>query len=147
MSAVFLRFSKSLFLFALISHCLVFQGVASAEDQPERKSVEAVLGADGIQRATILLDSYSYTPSHIVVQSGKPVEFKLISNTLLTPHNFVLKDAGLGVDIDETVWGGGTEVVRFTPSQPGRYTFYCDKKLPFFPSHREEGMEGTLEVK
>lgn len=147
MAPILLYFGEVLFLFALTCQCFVFPGVASAEEVPEKKSVEAVLGADGVQRATILLDSYSYTPSHIIVQSGKPVEFTLNSNTLLTPHNFVLKDAGLGVDIDETVWGGGTEVVRFTPSKPGLYTFYCDKKLPFFPSHREEGMEGMLEVK
>ncbi len=36
--------------------------------------------------------------------------------------------------------------VRFTPREPGAYPFYCDKKLLFFPSHRERGMEGVIEV-
>ena len=142
-----LLFSKALFVFALCCDCIFSPDLANAEDQPSTPSTEAVLGPDGIQRVTILLDSYSYAPGHIVVQSGKPVELTLNSLTFLTPHNFVLKDPTLGVDIDETVWGGGTEVVRFTPSKPGLYTFYCDKKLPFFPSHRDQGMEGTLEVK
>jgi plastocyanin len=142
-----LLFSNALFVLALCCDCIFLPDLANAQGQPSMQSIEAVLGPDGIQRATILLDSYSYAPGHIVVQSGNPVELTLHSLTFLTPHNFVLKDPTLGVDIDETVWGGGTEVVRFTPSKPGLYTFYCDKKLPFFPSHRDEGMEGTLEVK
>jgi hypothetical protein len=28
----------------------------------------------------------------------------------------------------------------------GEYPFYCSKKLLFFKSHREKGMEGMLEV-
>ena len=147
MPHVVLLVSNVLLVFALCCDCTFLLGVANAGDQSSRQSTEAVLDSDGIQRATILLDSYSYAPGHIVVESGKPVELTLKSLTFLTPHNFVLKDPTLGVDIDETVWGGGSEVVRFTPSKPGLYTFYCDKKLPFFPSHRDQGMEGTLEVK
>ena len=37
--------------------------------------------------------------------------------------------------------------VRFTPVRPGRLTFFCDKKLLFFKSHREKGMTGTIEVR
>ena len=142
-----LLFSNALFVFALCCDCIFLPGVANAEERSSTPSTEAALGPDGVQRVTILLDSYSYAPSHVVVQSGKPLELTLNSLTFLTPHNFVLKNQDLGVDIDETVWGGGTEVVRFTPSKPGLYPFYCDKKLPFFPSHRDQGMEGTLDVK
>jgi plastocyanin len=140
-------FINALFMAALSLDSLFIPAAARAQDQGAQESVEAVLGVDGVQRATILLDSYSYAPSHIIVQSGKPLELTLTSLTLLTPHNFVLKDPGVDVDIDQTVWGGKTEVVRLTPAKPGLYTFYCDKKLPFFPSHRDKGMEGKLEVK
>lgn len=102
---------------------------------------------DGIQRATVILDSYSYTPNHLIVQSGKTVEFLLTSITTLTPHNFVLKNEAAGVSIERDVGAGRTVTVQFTPTKPGIYTFYCDKKLLFLPSHREKGMEGTLEVR
>jgi plastocyanin len=102
---------------------------------------------DGVQRATLILDSYSYAPSHLVVQAGHPVELTLTSVTTLTPHNFVLKEPGAGLQIEQEVGAGKTAVVRFTPSQPGLFTFYCDKKLLFFASHREKGMEGRLEVR
>lgn len=120
---------------------------SAAEETAVRQPVEVPLGSDGVQRATIRMDSYSYDPQHLIVQAGKPIELTLTSVTLLTPHNFVLKVPELGLDIDETVWGGKTAVVRFAVPQPGTYPFYCDKKLLFFPSHREEGMEGTLEVR
>ena len=43
------------------------------------------LGSDGVQRATITLDSYSYTPNHVIVEAGKPVELTLTSVTTITP--------------------------------------------------------------
>lgn len=123
--------------------------LATAADQapqvpPLRVPVDQL---DGIQRATVILDSYSYTPNHLIVQSGKTVELLLTSITTLTPHNFVLKNEAAGVSIERDVGAGRTVTVQFTPTKPGTYTFYCDKKLLFLPSHREKGMEGTLEVR
>ena len=104
-------------------------------------------GQDGVQRATLILDSYSYAPKHLVVHAGKPVELTLKSVTTITPHNFVIKEPKSGLEIDKEVDHGDSAVVRFTPTQAGTYTFYCDKKLLFFASHREKGMEGRLEVR
>lgn len=103
--------------------------------------------ADGIQRVTVILDSYSYTPNHLIVQAGKPVELLLTSITTITPHNFVLQHEAAGLSIERDVGSGRTVTVQFTPTKPGMYAFYCDKKLLFFPSHQEKGMEGTLEVR
>lgn len=103
--------------------------------------------ADGLQRATVVLDSYSYTPHHLIVRAGKPVELLLTSITSITPHNFVLKDEAAGLSIERDVRAGKTVTVQFTPTKPGTYSFYCDKKLLFLPSHRDKGMEGTLEVR
>jgi len=100
-------------------------------------------GADGVQRGMITLDSYSYQPDHVIVQAGKPVELTLMSVTTITPHNFVLKELA----VEQDVGAGKTVTVRFTPTQPGTFPFYCDKKLLFLPSHREKGMEGRLEVR
>lgn len=113
------------------------------------ESVEAELGSDGIQRATLTLDSYSYTPEHLVVKADKPVELTLKSVTIIVPHNFVLKEPEAGLDVNQTVSSGDTEKVRFTPTKSGTYTFYCDKKppIPFAKTHREKGMEGKLEVR
>jgi plastocyanin len=102
---------------------------------------------DGVQRAAVTMDSYSYHPQHLIVQAGKPVELSLTSVTLLTPHNFVLQDAAAGLAVQQDVGAGKTLTVRFTPVQAGLFTFYCDKKLLFFASHREKGMEGRLEVR
>lgn len=105
------------------------------------------VGADGVQRTTVILDSYSYQPSHLVVDAGKPVELTLTSVTTLTPHNFIIKDLAPGVSIEHDVGAGKTVIITFTPTQPGLYPIYCDKRLWPLPSHRDKGMEGLLEVK
>jgi plastocyanin len=102
---------------------------------------------DGVQRVTMVLDSYSYSPDHIIVQAGRPVELLLTSVTTITPHNFILKDEAAGLSLDRDVGAGKNSVLRFTPLQKGTFAFYCDKKLLFFASHREKGMEGKLEVR
>lgn len=102
---------------------------------------------DGVQRATIILDSYSYAPNHLIVLAGKPVELILKSVTILTPHNFIVREPSVGLVVERDVGAGKNEIIRFTPTQPGSFPFYCDKKLLFFKSHREKGMEGLLEVR
>lgn len=101
------------------------------------------LEADGVQRTTVILNSYSYSPNHVVVQAGKPVELTLVSVTTITPHNFMIKE----LSVEQDVGAGKTVVIRFTPSQPGVFPIYCDKRLWPLPSHRDKGMEGKLEVK
>ena len=103
--------------------------------------------SDGVQRATIVVDSYSYAPRHLQVEVGKPVELILNSVTIITPHNFVLKEPGAGLMLEQDVPTGKGTIVRFTPTQRGLFTFYCDKKLLFFKSHRDKGMEGLLDVR
>jgi hypothetical protein len=45
------------------------------------------IDSDGAQRATIVVDSYSYAPNHFQVEVGTPVELILESVTIVTPHN------------------------------------------------------------
>ena len=105
------------------------------------------VAADGVQRATVTLDSYSYTPNHLIVESGKPVELTLTSVTIITPHNFIIKDPAGSLSVEQDVSAGKTVTTKFTPTQPGTFPIYCDKRLWPMPSHRDKGMEGKLEVK
>ena len=122
--------------------CLAaFMPVAWAGEQ-----VTAVPDTDGVQRVTMTVDSHFYKPDHLVVRAGVPVELILISRTTFTPHNFVLKEPNAGMDINKEIGAGETVKVRFTPTKAGVFTFFCDKKLLFFKSHRDKGMEGILKV-
>jgi len=104
------------------------------------------VAADGVQRATVTLDSYSYTPNHLIVEAGKPVELTLTSMTTIIPHNFIIKDPAGSLSVEQDVSAGKTVTLTFTPTQPGTFPIYCDKRLWPMPSHRDKGMEGKLEV-
>jgi plastocyanin len=109
--------------------------------------IEVKPSEDGVQRAEIVVDTYSYKPDHLIVVAGKPVEFTLKSVTIIVPHNVVIKAPEMGVEINQEVPAGKTVKVQFTPTKTGKAEIYCDKKLLFFKSHKEKGMVGTLEVK
>jgi heme/copper-type cytochrome/quinol oxidase subunit 2 len=116
---------------------------------PAQSSPPVVIpvAADGVQRATVTLDSYSYTPHHLIVEAGKLVELTLTSVTTMIPHNFVIKDPAGNLSVEQDVSAGKTVTITFTPTQPGIFPIYCDKRLWPFPSHRDKGMEGILEVR
>ncbi len=107
----------------------------------------ASISHDGVQRATVILDSYSYSPNHLVVESGKPVELTLTSRTTYIPHNFVMKELSAGLSIEQDVGAGKTIIANLVPTQPGLFLFFCDKRLWPMPSHRDKGMEGLFEVR
>jgi plastocyanin domain-containing protein len=99
----------------------------------------------GIQRVQILGGSYFFKPKHIIVKANIPVELTVRREAGLTPHNLVIKAPEAGIAIDEAL-GTDPKRITFTPTALGKYVFYCDKKLLFFQSHRDKGMEGMLEV-
>ena len=107
---------------------------------------EAHLDADGVQRMELIADNYFYRPNYLVVQAGVPVELTIIRESWLVPHDFVLHAPEAGIDVSTSIDSEGTKI-RFTPMQPGKFTFYCEEKLLFLESHREKGMEGIIEVK
>jgi heme/copper-type cytochrome/quinol oxidase subunit 2 len=136
--------------FSIIAGILatVSWSTGNAADAPQPGPPFAVpIAADGVQRATVTLDSYSYTPGHLIVEAGKPVELTLASVTTFTPHNFIIKDPAGGLSVEQDISAGKTVVVRFTPTKPGIFAIYCDKRLWPLPSHRDKGMEGKLEVR
>ena len=111
---------------------LVFSSGVSLGDTNEEVLVLQP-DADGVQRATIMLDSYSFTPPYISVQAGMPIELRLENQSFLTPHNFVIDHSVMDLQDDVTVSAGESVTIQFLIPAPGTYTFYCDKQLLFFP--------------
>ncbi|MDH4193240.1 MAG: cupredoxin domain-containing protein [Nitrospirota bacterium] len=99
------------------------------------------------QQVLIRMESYSFTPSDVFVEVDKPVTLTLSNESFLVPHNFLLDDPNGIRLVDVDISSGDTRAVTLTLTEPGIYPFYCDKKLLFFPSHREQGMEGRLIVR
>lgn len=99
------------------------------------------------QRFEIDLGDYRFKPSTLEVTVGEPVALVLTNQDTLTPHNLKLSAPEAGLEINVDVEPGKSVTTTFTPTRAGTYDFYCDKKLLFFKSHRERGMEGKLVVK
>ena len=140
---------RLLHILATVWLLLAVSGTTLHAGEPTQSSSSMVIpvAADGVQRATVTLDSYSYSPNHLIVEAGKPVELTLISVTTITPHNFIIKDPAGSLSVEQDVSAGKTVIVKFTPTQPGTFPIYCDKRLWPLPSHRDKGMEGKLEVR
>jgi plastocyanin len=89
--------------------------------------------------------NYFFRPNHVIVEVNKPVILSAVKEPGLVPHNFILQapeaHLSIAVSLDTK-----PKVIAFTPTQTGQFTFYCDKQLLFFKSHREKGMTGILEV-
>ncbi|WP_243372937.1 cupredoxin domain-containing protein [Geotalea sp. SG265] len=111
----------------------------------EEKVFRAVPGQDGVQRAEVVGGSYFFSPNHLVVKVGVPVELTVKKEPGAVPHSIVLRAPDTGIDFAVAL-ATEPKTVRFTPTKVGKYQFFCDKKLPFLESHRDKGMRGLLEV-
>lgn len=110
-------------------------------------TVNVPLGSDGVQRVVAEAESYAFTPRHLVVVAGQPVELTFKSVTWVVPHNVIIDDPQSGLHIREELPAGESRIITFTPTVQGSFAIYCDKKLPFLKSHREKGQESVLEVR
>ncbi len=129
-----------LVIVGLFSLCLT--GSANAQ----KKVFHATTSTDGVQRIHILAGDYFYDPDHINVKANVPVEITIKKDSRIAPHNITIEAPEAGIEVSESL-RTKPKVLRFTPTKPGKYAFYCTKKLLFFKSHREKGMEGLLEVR
>jgi plastocyanin domain-containing protein len=109
------------------------------------QAVQAEVGADGVQRVSVVSGSYYFRPNNIVLKVGVPAELTISKEGGMAPHSFVVSAPDAGMDVRVEV-EKQPKVVAFTPRAVGMYSFYCDKKLLFFRSHRDRGMVGTIEV-
>ena len=130
----------------LFSGCAFLAGPAWCEEKPKTEKVfKATVDKDGVQRVDILGGGYFFTPNRIIVKVNVPVELKVRKESGVVPHNIVIKEPEAGIAFDISL-SDEPKVIRFTPTKTGAYPFYCNKKLLFFESHREKGMEGIIEV-
>jgi plastocyanin len=110
-----------------------------------KESVSQIEGANP-QQMVIDMESHAFTPAELTIERGKPVTLILRNQSFLVPHNFLLENPH-GVRILEAdISSGESQAHVLTLNESGIYPFYCDKQLFFFPTHREEGMEGRLIV-
>jgi len=124
---------------------LIFTATTIHADTPGKKTYTATVDKDGVQRVSILGGGYFFDPYHIIVKVSLPVELSVRKESGMVPHNIIVKAEEAGINFEEDL-GTEPKIIRFTPTKTGKYPIYCGKKLLFFESHREKGMEGILEV-
>jgi plastocyanin len=132
---------KIVMIFLLIMGIGLRLGIAA-----ERQEFVASVDKDGIQRVEMIGGSYFFRPNYVILKVNVPVELKISKEAGLTPHNIVIDAPEAGMEIKAEL-STEPQIIRFTPTITGKYPFYCDKKFLFFESHREKGMEGTIEVR
>ncbi len=125
----------------IILSIMLATSVFAAETE---KKVFTAKVEDGVQKVSMIAGSYFFDPNYVVVRANIPVELT-IRKEAGAPHDLVIDAPDAGMSVKEPL-GTEPKVIKFTPTKPGKYPFYCDKKLLFFPSHRSKGMEGTIEV-
>jgi len=128
----------------LILALVIFTVSAAFASEP-KEVFKATIDSDGVQRVDVLGGSYFFKPDYIIVKVNVPVELKVRKESGITPHDIMIKAPEAGIDFKESL-GSEPKVIRFVPTKTGKYPMTCSKKLLFFASHREKGMEGTLEV-
>lgn len=124
---------------------LLLAGTGFAAEKTQ-KIYTATIDADGVQRVKILGGGYYFDPNYIIVKVNVPVELSVTKEGGVTPHNIIVKAPEAGINFSEDM-GKEPKTIKFTPTKTGKFPMYCDKKLLFFKSHRDRGMEGTIEVK
>jgi plastocyanin domain-containing protein len=125
--------------------CLAVMFVFVAGVSHAQEEVKAEMGEDGVQRIELVSGSYYFKPEVIILKVNVPVEMKVRKEGDLAPHNLVIRAPEAGMDIRVKL-EQKEKIIRFTPTSVGMYSFYCDRKLLLFKSHRDRGMEGMIEV-
>ncbi|MBI5711556.1 MAG: cupredoxin domain-containing protein [Candidatus Eisenbacteria bacterium] len=126
---------------AIPTAALALAGCSSGLVRPVHE-VTARAGADGVQRVTLTAHSFYFEPSRIVVRARVPVELAVHNAAWLTPHDFICDAPEGGIRVRKPLsWLHGTRRVRFIPTRPGEYPFYCG-----VDAHMRKGMTGTIVV-
>ena len=111
----------------------------------QEKRFVTLVASDGVQRVEMVGGDYFYEPNYIVVKMNKPVELKVRKKAGYIPHNLIARAPEAGIDFTIEL-KNDLQTVNFIPTKIGKYPIYCDKRLLWFKTHRERGMEGLIEV-
>jgi nitrite reductase (NO-forming) len=87
------------------------------------------------RRVKVVADGLAFRPGDLTFRAGEAVEIELSSVDIV--HNFTIDELGQAIEAD----AGETTTGDFTPTEPGRFAFYCS-----IPGHRAAGMEGEIVV-
>jgi len=135
------------FLFLVPFFFLVSLSPAGSADDPAQiREYTAAIDPDGVQRISIMAGEFYFDPNHIIVKVNVPVELSVAKKGGLVPHDMVMKSPEAGMEFDVEI-STSPQTVTFTPTQTGKFPLYCSKKMLFFESHRDKGMEGVVEVR
>lgn len=137
---------KASAIFLVFCLGLAGYGPGRAGVAPSGETVyRATRAEDGVQHVRMEGGAYFFKPNRVIVKSNVPVELTVSVGRSVIPHTFVIQAPEAGIAVDESL-SSEPRTIRFTPTAPGSYPFYCRNRLLFFESHREKGMEGVLEV-
>ena len=109
------------------------------------KRFVATIGVDGVQHVDVIGGDYYFDPNYIVVKVNVPVELKVKKAPGYIPHDIAVKAPEAGIDFKKDLdkdW----QAITFTPTKVGKYEMICDKRLLWFKSHKDRGMDGFIEV-
>ncbi len=99
----------------------VWQTVAGTSDCSAEKPCQSI-AANNIQEATINVFPNGYNPKYLQVKAGVPVKLNLVTpGGLSCTSIFRIPQLGIQVSLQPT----SSQVVQFTPTQPGRLTYTC----------------------
>lgn len=118
-------------LVCIVMAIQVIRDTASPRQADAGNSPEALAGLPAITSP-----GFSFNQAEIKAKAGETVALRF-DNTHNARHSFDIDDFHVHVPAAP----GEQRLVRFTPTKPGTYTFYCG-----IPGHREMGMEGKLVV-
>ncbi len=120
---------------------LLHLGMAHSQEGPSAASI----GADGVQRVTILGGSYFFHPDRITTRANEPLEISISVEPGMIPHSFVL-DGPDGRHLVNVELSTKAQIIHLS-LKAGHYVFYCPNRLFWLKSHRERGMAGVMEVR
>lgn len=135
---------RSLLIYISIA-ALLIAGLSFAAEEAAKPPFRAVIGGDGVQRVDVLGGEYFFEPRHIIFIVNVPVEMTFKKNWGIVPHTIVMNEPEAGMKFNEKM-SSTPKTIKFTPIKVGVYPIICDKKPPFFKSHRDKGMEGIVQV-
>ena len=74
--------------FFVITTALLLSFDAFPQDNLHKETL--AIDQNGIQRGTIIMESYTFNPIHLVAHAGIPISIQLSNDSFLVPHNFVI---------------------------------------------------------
>ena len=105
---------------------------------PAEEGVEEMVVEDSETREIIVEgEEFSFSPSTITVSEGEKIALTF-KNVGTFPHNFIIDELDVKT---ETINAGEEDTIEFVADKSGTFAFYCG-----VGNHRQQGMEGELEV-